>query len=130
MKLQIQMLKDTDKTVITQVLDPCLAWDEQEHPWQNLAEVLLTHRVPKKSFERAKYNFTRTNNLVIERLADLESMGELINIREKMLSGNLRLRRPETPLREPEMTTLLVHAETGHYLFSGTDAGVYITLFG
>ena len=124
------MRKDNDKVPITQVLDPCLPWDETDYPWQNLAEVFLTHRVPKKASERAKFNFTRTDSLVIEKLADFESMGELTNIREKMLSGNLRIRRPESPLKDPEMTTLLVHAETGHYLFSGTDAGVYITLFG
>lgn len=130
MKLQVQLIKADNKTEVTQVLDPCIAWSEVDHPWQNVAEVLLTHRVPKKSFERAKFNFTRTSSLQIETLADFESMGELTNIREKMLSGNLRLRRPETPLHSPEMTTLLVHAETGNYLFSGTDAGVYITVFG
>ena len=129
MKLQVQLLNVDNKTDLTQVLDPCLGWDD-DHPWHDLAELVLTHRVPKKTSERAKFNFKSTGDMTIETLPDFGNMGELTNIREKMLSGNLRVKRPETPLPEPEMTTYLVHAETGHYLYSGTDAGVYITIYG
>ena len=130
MKLQIQLRKQEDNTDMTEVLDPRVVWNDEDHPWHDLTEIVLTHRVPKKTSERAKFDLTFTGDLNIETLADFGNMGELTNIREKMLSGNLRVKRPETPLPEPEMTTFLVHAETGHYLFSGTDAGVYISLFG
>lgn len=130
MKLQIQ-IRDND-TDLQSIFDPTEAWDEAEFPWQDLADLLLTYSVPKLSSERAKYNFCKMpEHIRMITPEGTESYGGLVHIQEKVLTSTVRKKHLEgEQVGDEKETTFLVHVETGTHLFSGTDAGVYIALYG
>lgn len=130
MKLQVQIRdKDTD---VKSVFDPTTAWEENEFQWQDLAVIRLTYSVPKLISERAKYNFCNMPEhiqMVVPEGTD--NYGGLIQIQEKVLASTTRKKHHEGEMAASnKQTTFLVHVETGNHLFSGTDAGVYIALYG
>lgn len=130
MKLQVQ-IRDSD-TNVKSVFDPATAWDENEFQWKDLADIRLTYSVPKLPSERARYDFTMMPEhiqMVVPEGTD--NYGSLIHIQEKVLTSTTRKKHHEGELPAiNKETTFLVHVETGNHLFSGTDAGVYIALYG
>lgn len=130
MKLQVQ-IRDEVSDKRSSVFDPTEMWEEDDFPWQDVADVILTYSVPKDSGERAKYDFTKMPEhiqLVVPEGTD--NFGGLIQIQEKVLSSTVRKKHPEEVNSSGKETTFLVHVETGNHLWSGTDAGVYIALYG
>ncbi|XP_045198128.2 polyunsaturated fatty acid 5-lipoxygenase-like isoform X2 [Mercenaria mercenaria] len=129
MKLQVQIRDITD---VKSVFDPTTEWEENDFPWCDLADLCLSYSVPKLSTERAKYNFcSLPEHIQMVVPEGTEDYGSLIQIQEKVLTSTTRKKHQEglTPAGHKE-TTFLVHVETGNHLFSGTDAGVYIALYG
>ncbi|KAL4232675.1 Arachidonate 5-lipoxygenase [Mactra antiquata] len=129
MKLQVQIRDVSDAR---SVFDPMTAWEEEDYPWQDVAELLLTYSVPKIDAERAKFNFTKSpEGIQISFPQGTDNQGGLIPIQEKVLSSTSRKKYPEEEApSDGKETTYLVHVETGNHMFSGTDAGVYIALYG
>lgn len=127
MKLQVQ-IREYDPSLC----DPVQFWDEEAFPWRDLADVTLTYLVPKLLEERAIYDFrVLPGGIFIEIPKGCENYGNLVLIQEKVMTSTVRLKRPEGVQNESKKsTTFLVHVETGDHLFSGTDAGVYIALYG
>lgn len=131
MKLQVQVREHISVPKSTD-LDPTEFWDEAEHPWLDLADIVLTYSVPKDMGERAKYEFTKMpEHIQVVFPEGTENFCGLIPIQEKVLSSTVRRKHAEgkAPSSGKE-TTFLVHVETGNHLFSGTDAGVYVALYG
>lgn len=114
------------------VCNPRIPWSETDYPWQDLADLVLTYYVPKVSEDRAHFNFTKLpDDIRYETPVGTDNYGGLIQIQEKVLTSTVRKKYPEgTSTESKKTTTFLVHVETGNHLFSGTDAGVYITLYG
>ncbi|XP_052809001.1 polyunsaturated fatty acid 5-lipoxygenase-like isoform X2 [Mya arenaria] len=130
MTLQVQV-RDFDSTNPTEC-EPTRYWEEEAYPWQDLADVTLTFIVPKLMEERANYDFLLLpDGLQIETPVGGENYANLVSIQEKVLTSTARKKHPEEMhVESPKTTTYLVHVETGNHLFSGTDAGVYIALYG
>lgn len=131
MTLQVQM-RNYDDRADQNTVSSTSFWDEKEFPWIKLSNIVLTYNVPKINFERAKFNFTNLPDYMTEEIpTNFDNPGSLINIQEKVLSSSVRKKKPETdPTTNGKNTTFLIHVETGNHLFSGTDAGVYIALYG
>lgn len=127
MKLQIQ-IREYDPPIG----DPAQFWDEEAFPWRDLADLTLTYLVPKLLEERANYDFrTLPGGISVEIPQGGENYGSLVLIQEKVMTSTVRPKHPEGARNESKKTTtFLVHVETGDHLFSGTDAGVYIALYG
>lgn len=130
MTLQIQVadFRPDDK----ELCNPRVAWSESTSPWQDVADLILTYYVPKHNMDRAYYNFTRLpDDIQLETPQGTDNFAGLIQIQEKVLASTVRKKFPEgSSTDEEKTTTFLVHVETGNHMFSGTDAGVYITLYG
>ncbi|KAK3579727.1 hypothetical protein CHS0354_008868 [Potamilus streckersoni] len=134
LKLQTQVrnvgvdgLKDSWK-------NPCIAWDEEECPWSDLANIALTQRIPKDAAERAHYSFsTLPEGVAIATMDGMESYADLVVALEKVLTSSTRTKIPDDPLLtnpEPEMTTYLISIETGYHMYAGTNATVEVILIG
>ena len=130
MKLQVQIRDDSDK--VESIFDPTSEWEETEFPWLDLADLILSYSVPKVSTERAKYDFCSfPEHIQMVTLEGKDNFGSLVHIQEKVLTSSTRKKHKEGELPAGHKeTTFLVHVETGNHLFSGTDAGVYIALYG
>ena len=130
MKLQVQ-IRDFQE-ITDELLSPRKCWDESENSWVDLADFIFTYNVPKLHGERAQYNFTTSpEGILIKTTEGSDNFGRLIHIQEKVLTSTVRKKRPEHIIEySGRNTTYLIHVETGSYLFSGTDAGVYVSLYG
>ncbi|KAL3883124.1 hypothetical protein ACJMK2_029417 [Sinanodonta woodiana] len=136
MRLQIQHRDVTSHIVPEELKDPCISWDEKTFPWEDIADMVLTHKVPNVLAERAKYNVEKIpDGIGVETLANSIPYTYLLNVREKVLFASTRSR----PLShssvsavkcKPEMTTYLVHVETGYQAESETNAAVSIAIYG
>jgi len=130
MTLQVQ-LRDYDPSNPTEC-EATRYWDSEAYPWHDLADLILTFIVPKMVEERANYDFTLLpEDLKVEIPPQGENYASLVLIQEKVLTSTARKKYPEEMhVESTKTTTYLVHVETGDHLFAGTDAGVYIALYG
>ncbi|KAL3883123.1 hypothetical protein ACJMK2_029416 [Sinanodonta woodiana] len=114
--------------------NPCIAWDEVECPWLDLAKIALTQRIPKYATERAHYSFsTLPEGVAIATMDGMESYADLVLALEKVLTSSTRTKIPDDPLLtnpEPEMTTYLILVETGYQMYAWTNATVEVILIG
>ena len=112
--------------------NPREAWPVEKFPWQDFTDLSLTYHVPKNAEDRANYNFAKLpDDIHYETPVTTDNYGGLLQIQEKVLASTVRKKYPEgTATHSEKTTTFLVHVETGNHLFSGTDAGVYISVYG
>ncbi|KAK3579731.1 hypothetical protein CHS0354_008871 [Potamilus streckersoni] len=136
MRLQIQHRDVTSDIVPEELKDPCKSWDEKSCPWEDIADIVLTYKVPNVLAERAKFNVEKIpDGISVQTLANASPYTYLLNVHEKVLFASTRSRPLSNSsfsdvICKPEMTTYLVHVETGYQIESETNAAVSISIYG
>ncbi|KAL3883125.1 hypothetical protein ACJMK2_029418 [Sinanodonta woodiana] len=133
MKLQVQSRFTVTKSAQDSIVDPSVVWDEKEFPWRDLASIVLSYNVSNLPEERAKYSFEKLpEDIRLGTSSKLESYTELLLFQERALLSSTRQRMmtEESVLKKQKMTTYIIQVETGVFMFSGTNANAFISLFG
>ncbi|XP_031557674.1 allene oxide synthase-lipoxygenase protein-like [Actinia tenebrosa] len=131
-KLQLQ-LHEVSPSDSQQILSAAKQWNDDTHPWMDLADVTITTMLPDDEVERTKYNVANCPpSLGI--IGSPKSMYDFtcINyIRKRIYKRSQKMRLLTSPdENEGGMVTYLITVETGDVKHAGTNATISITMTG
>lgn len=131
-KLQLQ-LHEVSPSDSPHVHNCAKAWDEDSHPWIDLADVKITTLLANDVIERTKYNISNTP-ASLSVVGPPESIYDFRCIpyyrqRAYKQSQKMRLLRGP-PHHDDNCCSYVIKIETGDVKYAGTDANITLTMTG
>ena len=107
-------------------------WDEETHPWMDLADVVITSLLPPDVTERTCYAVDKMpvslGFLPVETFHDSSC---IMPLRAELYRWTQKIRLLRRPRALPDhMTNYLIRVETGDQSKAGTNATISMTLIG
>ncbi|XP_022800953.1 allene oxide synthase-lipoxygenase protein-like [Stylophora pistillata] len=129
LQLQFHEPKEDDPPTILQV---GREWDEESHPWLDVADIKMTSLLSPMATERLKYIYKNLPaSIGILPAVSVDDPNVVVQIRNEVYVWSHKLRENRSNKLVPEhMTSYLIRVETGSHSGAGTDASISITLTG
>lgn len=131
-KLQLQ-LHEVSPSDTQQILNVSKHWDDETHPWIDLADVTVTTMLPDDVVERTKCNVAHCPPSLglIGPPKTIYDYTFIPYIRERVYKRSQKMRLLTSPDETGgKMVTYLITMETGDVKHAGTNATISITITG
>ena len=136
-KLQIQLHEWNPETDTNMWYNPAKAWDEEEHPWINVATVTMTSLLPDDVTENTRFTITNLpeDTLTITDGTSVTDFKIVPTIRKEVYFYCQKLRpdQPSTETSKETKVVYLVHVVTGKRFQCGNNdknCHIYISIIG
>lgn len=130
-KLQLQLHEARDDDPPT-TLHVGREWDENTHPWLDLADVKITSLLSPTVTERLKFTFLHLPpSIGILPAQSVDDPNVVVHIRNDVYRWSQKLRSKRSSKVVPDhKASYLIRVETGSQSGAGTDATISISLIG
>lgn len=115
--------------------NPAKAWNDDEHPWINVATISLTSLLPDDVTENTRFNIGNLpdSTLSIPEGTSVTDFNIVPTIRKEVYSFCQKMRPDEPPTSKEDKVVYLVHAVTGNRFQCGNmdkNCHIYISIIG
>ena len=134
-RLQVQLHEWDSETDTHMLYNPAKAWDENEHPWINVATISLTSLLPDDVTENTRFNIANLpeSTLSIQEGTSVTDFNIVPTIRKEVYFWCQKMRPNEPPPSKEEKVVYLVHVVTGKRYQCGNldkNCNIYISIIG
>ena len=130
-KLQLQLHEPKDGDV-PWILHVGREWDEETHPWLDLAYIKVTSLLSPTATERLKFIYLNLPaSIGLLPAVSVDDPNVVLHIRNEVYVWSQKLRKNRSNKLVPEhLASYLIRVETGSQSGAGTDASISVSLIG
>ena len=130
-KLQLQ-LHEPKEGDVPWILHVGREWDEETHPWLDLADIKVTSLLSPTATERLKFIYLNLPaSIGLLPAVSVDDPNVVVHIRNEVYVWSQKLRKNRSNKLVPEhLASYLIRVETGSQSGAGTDASISISLTG
>ena len=130
-KLQLQ-LHEPKEGDVPWILHVGREWDEETHPWLDLAYIKVTSLLSPTATERLKFIYLNLPaSIGLLPAVSVDDPNVVLHIRNEVYLWSQKLRKNRSNKLVPEhLASYLIRVETGSQSGAGTDASISVSLIG